>query len=484
MINRSMPRPLDWIWIRNLVFSVTVTCSFLVTTQLHAAESAEAEGKDPRLMVPKVGEVAIGYPRVFVRVYDGSRLQTGRPVSGMLQSWKIRYGQWYDLNLAESFGVQTSFTAMLDTGANAHMATLDTADRFGLTLFEDVVYIMDGLFDTINTRVSLPVSVALAGTQGKLGEVPMKPFVPVLPAANFGVDLRTYQPAQLVAVGGINLIGMPAIRRHVFEFDPSDMEPVPPRPPVNEDGNVDLKDFFDFTAGPAVNIYPSGFTPTNFVYRQPLRYVDLSRVRASLAGGPTPDMAENPVIVGIRTTVGERTFVGNWLLDTGSPVTIVSRNQAVALGMDPRRASSGAAGDRSFSDITGARRNLPSMKLEKLEMRNPAGQIVEFQEVPVMVGDIRNRQPDGSEFHLDGLIGNNLLLPSVNDPSPTSIGEFVEAPFRRVWIDGYRAELWLEPHEVPEAFLPARRSPTTRQRPSARPQTETQAADPEQSNQQ
>lgn len=85
------------------------------------------------------------------------------------------------------------------------------------------------------------------------------------------------------------------------------------------------------------------------------------------------------------------------------------------------------------------------MRLDKLEFRNPLGQVLEFGDATVLIQDVNSTQPDGSQFMLDGLVGCNLLLPALKPSEGGGSWEWVPSPFKRVFLDGYRAELGLEP---------------------------------------
>ncbi len=406
---------------------------------------------DKRLVIARTGQISLGFPRVFARLYAGGRPLVGVPLSPRLQQWRTGLGQWYDLNLAEMEGPQTAYTAVLDTGADSHVIPLATAQRFGLQMLTGIYGVNEGFFGTVRTWVSAPYGLALAGSRGRLGERPEQTFVPALAAANFSMDDRARTPVQLIRLGGMNLIGMPAIRRYLFEIDPSAIRP---RAQQVEwpDTPEKLRQMSTNVVGPEVRIHPSGKMPTNGVFRLPLRYVKLTQVRMSLATGPSPDLSENPVLVGVRATASGRQYVGNWLLDTGCAVSLIAPHQAVRLGWTPRSTGSLSVTNFSIRDITGESRKLLAMTLDKLEFRNPLHQILEFQDAQVLVQEIRFTQTDGSVFRLDGVIGNNLLLPALENLKADGEGEFVPAPFKKVWLDGFRAELGLEMQEIPNGW--------------------------------
>jgi len=431
---------------------------------LPPALAASAAPPELRVVVPETGLVSLGYPRVFAQLYENGRPKVGAPASPVLQHLQTVAEDWADLNLAELEGPHTWFTAVLDTGASGHLLTRSTVERFGILALPGVYIVHEAKFSSFTTPISVPYGLTLAGSQGNLGEAPSGPFTRVQPAAQFAYDLRPQNPAQLIQLGGINLIGMPAIRGHLIEIDPSNLRPRKQTLRVPENP-AELRAFYTNSAGPIVRIHRTGSMPTNGVLRLPLRYIDLSSVQRTLAGNRSPTRSENPVLMGARAWSGDRWFIGNWLLDTGAEMSFISRRQALALGWTPQAAESLSATNLTIQDVTGEKRWRMAMRLDKLEFRNPGNQILEFRDATVLVQDVSFTQPNGNEFQLDGLIGLNLLLPSLRDLNADGGGKFVGGPFKRIFLDGYRAELGVEPHEWPEPTSPPAATNAVRWRP-------------------
>jgi hypothetical protein len=413
-----------------------------------ASAAQPTSAPELRVVVPDTGLAAVGYPRVFVRLFEEGRPKIGAAASPVLQGWQTARRSWADLNLAELEQPQTWYTAMLDTGASVHLVTRATAQRFGIATMPGFFYVNEGGFSNLETALSYPYSLALAGSHGNLGEFPVDSFVPVQTHAQFGVDTRPRNPLQLVQMGGVNLIGMPAVRRHLFEIDPSALSPSAGRLKVPS-SIEEVRAAHTNLVGPMVRIRPAGTMPTNGILRLPLRYIDLNNVRLTLAGGRSPELTESPVLMGARAQANDRWFVGNWMLDTGATTSFISRRQALSLGWTPQSPESLSATNLTIRDVAGTRQWRMAMRLETLEFRNPFNHVLEYRDVTVLIQDVKATQPDGSQFALDGLIGNNLLLPSLKDLRVDGSGEWVAAPFKRVFIDGYRAELGLEPHVWP-----------------------------------
>jgi hypothetical protein len=291
------------------------------------------------------------------------------------------------------------------------------------------------------------VTINIAGTHGMLADTPASPFVFVEDLAQFGIELQPYDPRYQVLPAGMNLIGTQAIRRFTFEIDPSNMKPdlLAQRIDASTDETL-IESLKKVVAGPEVRIYPANYRPTNNIVVMPMRYMSFKRAGGTAGGGVYPSESSAPILMGVKTTAGEREFVGNFLFDTGSPLTIISRRQAYALGLIP---SANPSFDQTeFRDaISGSsarETNMPEFVLRSIKMRNPAGQVIEWQDVPVLVHDIWVEQSNGIRVARDGIIGNNLFLPSTSGDFGDAGLEIASAPFPRIWIHGPSAELWIE----------------------------------------
>jgi len=411
-------------------------------------ESKQTPVKAPEPIVIKgVKRAAMGYPRVFTRVFFKGNLVRGEPSPGAVQRARTEKGDWLDLNLTEGSGPQGWWTSVLNTGVGGYALNQETAARFQIKAMWDALFYVQDIDGTVAKGVSPTVTLNIAGANGMLADTPDTPFVFVQDLAQFAIELQPYNPRYAVLPSGMNLVGMQAIRRFTFEIDPSNMKPEVLSKPIDVSSDeavyASLK---KVVAGPKVRIYPASYRPTNNIVVMPMRYVNYSQIVASDISRTYPNQAASPVLMGVKTTKGDREFIGNFLFDTGSPVTIISRKHAYQLGLIP---SANPSFDKpEFRDsVTGAagrQINAPGFKIDSLKMRNPAGQIIEWQDVPVLVHDVWIELANGSRVVRDGIIGNNLFLPST-DGDFADVGlEIAPAPFPRFWIHGPSGELWIE----------------------------------------
>jgi hypothetical protein len=259
--------------------------------------------------------------------------------------------------------------------------------------------------------------------------------------------LKPYQPQQRVSPEGANLIGFPAIRQLLIEIDNGNATPAMLGEPIDMSSARAFEESLQgITAGPRVRLLPPAFRPTNDVIRLPVRYVDASRSRL----GPqatTPQLATAPLLPGVRAGHGGRQVTGNFLFDTGSSITMISRRLAFGLGLitsaDPRQDRPDF--ENQFVGANNREIKAPGFIVDTLELLAPDGRIVQWRKVPVLVHDVPVRQEDGGfEVH-DGIIGNNLFLASTNGELGDYGLKVQAAPFSKYWFHGPLGELWLLP---------------------------------------
>lgn len=278
------------------------------------------------------------------------------------------------------------------------------------------------------------------------------PFVFVQDNARFSLELTPYRPRDRVNPDGANLIGMAAIRRFVFEIDPGNATTVMRSELLDMSSPREFEESLHTRiAGPRVTILPPAFRPTNEVIRLPLRYIDASRLL--VAGGATPFAAnaDTPMLMGVRVGHRGKQSIGNFMFDTGASSTYISRQQAQRLGLT---VESGPAAnqpdfDHTVRGMANREINSKGYVIDSLETLSPNGQIVEWRNVPVLVHDILTRQEDGRSATYDGLIGNNLFLPSSNGEIHDNKLKVTPPPFPKFWILGPLGELWLQRPPAP-----------------------------------
>jgi len=400
---------------------------------------ADTRGED-RVTITGTLQAAVAQPQIYVQLSENQRVLEGKSALAEL-----------DLGLEDIVGhggIEKSFIAFLDTGASAYVISRSTASRFGIATQPDAVFHEVGLHGETPMDVSRPYTLALAEVSGKVIEQPGDRFNIVDRAAIMqlsrpreGVD-----DAMAMLVGEINVVGMPAIQHFVVEIDPS-----PLRGGEGEAdpgvGEIDLLANLDnLGSGPAVRLRPQGSMPADVDLRIALDMVDYNRKRNPHDRGPKPSLAANPVIRNITTTHGGRNFRGDWLLDTGAAVSIISKAQARALGLVD------AAGDPvrnpdftlPIGGISGEVTNTAGFVIESLAITDRRGRTLVYQSLHVIVHDVGIVLDDGSEVILDGVFGLNLLLPTMGGMAGGLPSTFDNGPFRRIWIDTANRTLGLK----------------------------------------
>jgi hypothetical protein len=396
-----------------------------------AAAGVRAEGARREVVVRVGGEAAVAQPAVVFELRDAAagRRLAERPTDDLLGGLLA--------------GVAPA--AILDTGASGHVLSKATAARFGIASEAGARYVEIGMSGEHAMGVSRPYALALCeGTAASPGlgapggppparttaggrragarraGGPRCEAALVLRAQRFLLNDAPDDPLALLASPGaaVDVIGMPAIREAVVEIRP--------------DG---------------VRLLPAGTRlPAGLWIR--LAMVDFNRAHPRNRG-PRPTVTVNPVVRGVRALAGGRETRGDWLLDTGSAVTLLSSAQAARLGLADGRGRPARAPDfvLPIGGIGGGERSLPGFRLERVEIEAEDGTVVVFPRAAVVVHDVVAARDGGSPAAIDGILGMSLLGGS---GSGVRLGGFARehaSPFTRVVIDGPRARLGLTPRE-------------------------------------
>jgi hypothetical protein len=417
----------------------------LPTRQLPVREArprppAKAEVPEP-IVIDGALRSSMGYPRVFAQILFNGQPVVGRPAHDVLQRARALSGDYMDLNLAASAGRHAWWTAVLDTGADGHTVNQDTAARFGLRNYGDMVAVVSGTDGEGLKGMSWIYPLKLAGSDGRLNDLPSTPFTLVQEDARFGLELKPYQPQRRVSPDGANLIGMAAIRNFVIEIDNENATPAMLAEPLDMTSARAFEESLQgITAGPRVRLLPPAFRPTNAVVRLPLRYTD----GPNLTTRATPT-STTPLLPGVRASHLGKQTLGNLLFDTGSSITLISRRLAFQLGLvtDGGPLYSEPEFKDSFVGINDREIKADGYVIDSIEILGLDGQIVQWRNVPVLVHDFASRQPDGSLAYYDGIIGNNLFMASTNGEMDDR-GLKVNPPsFPKYWIHGPMGEVWV-----------------------------------------
>jgi hypothetical protein len=326
--------------------------------------------------------------------------------------------------------------AILDTGASGNVLSGPTAQRYAVASERGARYVEVGMTGEHAMGVSRPYTIALCADDGHDGGARRKrgsarrgagcEAALLLRSQRMllnepGADLMTLLTSPGLAS---DVIGMPAISEAVIELSAATrgMAPV------------------------AVAIHPRSARVPADVW-VPLTMVDFNRTRHPRNQGPLPSLDVNPMIGDVRARAGARTATGDWLLDTGSAITILSSHLANDLGLVDGRGKPTRAPDFSLpvGGISGGQKSLPGFQIDAIELTAESGTTVVLERPWVLVHDVVTTTNDGDEVRLDGILGMNVLGGSGSGMMMTGFAETYAAPFRRVVIDAPRSRLGLTP---------------------------------------
>lgn len=359
------------------------------------------------LVVEGTLEAALGHPKVWVQLSNGPHVLNRRAAPS------------------------DYFRAYLDTGASASVLTHSTLAAFGAEAHPHGRFHEYGLAGETAMRVSLPYGVALASND----DVPPR-FERLSDETRFEVNTAAVDPVQQLVTGELNVIGMPFIRGRVVEIRPGIAPPVSGPGLLQRLGQAlggqrGLDTLNAALDGPALTLHPPSFSPRRFDFELVLTYRDFSRHRNPADVAPAPSLAPNPVVERVILRHRGKTSVGDWLLDTGASTSFVSTAQARSLGVLDRSPSF----TMPISGISGRPVKARGYRIDRLELRGVRKKLV-FKNAHVLVFDIAATLDDGRRVILDGVLGNNLLLPSVGGLANGIPDRANDSPFATITIDG------------------------------------------------
>ena len=123
--------------------------------------------------------------------------------------------------------------------------------------------------------------------------------------------------------------------------------------------------------------------------------------------GDDPSVAVTPRVDGIQTTwsIGDDTATGRFIVDTGAPLTFMSSEIALAMGLDPDVVP---PDDTQYvAGVTGDVVEVPGFILDILSIPTMDGDWLDYYGVMVYVLDILDEH---GEIYTDGLLGSNLFF--------------------------------------------------------------------------
>lgn len=465
------------------MFCLLLIVSFSFISASSAAIAAEKTKKI--IVIERTLETSTGYMHVNVRLYRNNEIVEGEPAAPGLLGLGGQIEDVDDIDaLLDSLGVgggkrprkdakadennekppgATYFPAILDTGASAYVLSPATVKRFNLEVIENAVYHEVGLHGQTPMGVTGQYALALGGSDGTIATKPGK-FYLCEQNARMQINKAMTEGNQTeMMMGEINIVGMPAIEQFIIEIDPSKMDGAMEVLQGKELGELDLGDLNDMKfldnlenvgAEPSVTLYP----PNHMIDRKDvdvtikLDYRDFNREHNPDDKGPLPTMSRNPMITGIRAVLGAKEATGDFLLDTGAPISIISTRVAKELGLmdDQGNFTRDPAFSLPLGGVSGKQTTVQGFRLDRLSVPAEDGTVIEFINAHIVVTDISTTLDSGETVTLDGVFGTNLLLPSVSGLGLGLPDNVAPGPFSKIWIDGPRRELMLKKAEPPK----------------------------------
>jgi hypothetical protein len=322
--------------------------------------------------------------------------------------------------------------AFLDTGASSIALSANTAQSLGILremIAKDEARFQDvGVGGGSEFAVSEPLFLSIAPMAPNV-DVEQKDAIATTYSLTVGPDRAEIGPlnsgADLLAslaLGDMDIVGMPAIAGKIVVLDPKDVNSM-----------SDKIRTFVYDAKTAVSDH-APIPQTNQHVK--LTYVSFSQfTKTSPAGAQPPTMWANPMIgPNPLNSAGDqsRSMIvsehgknssGSWLLDTGAAASMISRHQAAALGVTYVAGTDGTGhpkldgvpADRQFvmsvGGIGGIKKSA-GFFLDKLTVPTIEGPPITFVHAPVLVCDITVTDSAGKSFTLDGVFGMNFLVAS------------------------------------------------------------------------
>ncbi len=400
-------------------------------------------------------EASLDYPRVQVQLRQGDAALTGE------NAGTVNMGAIQDINdlnkILDGKHKQEradNFNAFFDTGASASVISKATAQRFGIQAVEGAVYHEVGLHGQTAMNVSKPYTLLIRGITG-LTE-PNGEYKMVAKQAVLQLSQADGNPLVEMVMGEVNVIGMPAIKQYVAQISTGGVSTIS----NDELANLDLGDLQKpdvlarlerADASPGVTLFPPDHNIGAVDIVLPLKYTNFSRRKNPDDKGPLPDLADNPVLVGVKTQQGAAIVTGDWLLDTGAPVNMISTKQAQALGLFNKEGKPTREPEYSLpmGGIGGKVDNVPGFKIQSLVIPAADNKTLEYLNPVVFVADISTTLDDGSQITLDGIAGTSLWYPTAGGISTGFPTDTAPSAFESIWIDGPGARLLLKLQNEP-----------------------------------
>jgi len=232
--------------------------------------------------------------------------------------------------------------------------------------------------------------------------------------------------------GGLDVVGMPAIKGHVAVFDPR---------PVDRSHDTMRAALVERNSP----LIPKTDRHVKLAFKSCARF---TRLQPPEATGPTLD--DNPFIEGVIVSLGDKQSSGAWLLDTGAAASMISSAQAKKLGISYVEGTEGTnspklAGIPEKDQITltvggvGGTHKSAGFYLDSLALPTRERDPLVYKPAPVYITDITVEDVKTQEkITLDGVFGMNFLVASANITEASlmpDIGNLTKGAFEWIIID-------------------------------------------------
>ncbi|HEX2973706.1 MAG TPA: pepsin/retropepsin-like aspartic protease family protein [Tepidisphaeraceae bacterium] len=417
-----------------------------------AAFATDIEGVQP---------AALDQPRINLLIRRGLNQP---PLTGKAEQNALLQLMEPDAKPKQTFNIQ----AFLDTGASGVVLSANTAKSLKITsaslngapiVFHDV-----GVAGGDTFHVSEPLYLAMAAFHpGTDTDDPARDYRQQAGPIRAQVGPLGGGGLLEMMVGGLDVAGMPVMTGKVAVIDPK---------PVN--GFDDTMRAYLYKPGtrfnPAQAKRDPGIPPVNRHVR--LSYASFARfTHTTPANALGPTIVRNPFIgpdptsptkpagpVGITIAHNGKTSQGSWLLDTGAAASLLSTQQAAAVGIRYRPGTEGTATpildgvpqDQQFTLTVGGiggQRKSAGFYLNELRVPTTEGDILIYRPAPVLVCDITVEDAKTQQrLTLDGVFGMNFLAASakIGEGLLPDIGKLTEGPFEWIVFDEPNALLGLQ----------------------------------------
>lgn len=312
-----------------------------------------------------VYEAAIDLPRIYFLL---KRKPDGHPL-GPRRQFEVNY-------------------AFLDTGASGILLSQETANRMGVSLVPNAQFVDIGVGGKEYFNVSEPLYIGLASYKARSRQNP--DIYKILGHGRFQVKKN---PAGLLGEP-IDVIGMPVMLGRIVVLNSGATNSL-------EYFAADIKKENDSEI-PEVDIRVS-FRLKNFTHPRNTENI-----------APLPILEYNPVIDSIVISRMGKSSKGNWLLDTGATISLISTRQASKIGLTDENGKPMVKPDFSIP-IGGIGKMIvvQGFEIDKLIVPTLSGNNLVFKNARLGVHDIKYFDEDnGKHVVIDGIFGSNFLCAS------------------------------------------------------------------------